>query len=350
MAEKAEVSIGATVKYNPHLWSKDELRAIFVARTRELADIIKRLHEIEHDKAPQHLLITGARGMGKSTLLNRIALAVKDDADLSSLWLPLVMPEEQYTISSLTELWLNVLGVLADTWELQGSHQQTLMQLDQKVAGIKNLNADTQEAAALGLLLEVIKQDGRRILLLLDSTDQLFASLGTDQTKTGNQTTGSTQLWRLRKTLTHTSELFWVGTSYQSLEVSQQYNDAFHDFFELIELRPLTLEEMRNAMLALARTFGIGGNPPGENAAAEMQSNLDAHPERLKTLRAITGGNPRTTVILYDLFAASWQEDLQSDLKALLDSMTPLYKARMENLAEQPRKILAHIMEHWAPI
>jgi DNA-binding transcriptional regulator GbsR (MarR family) len=30
--------------------------------------------------------------------------------------------------------------------------------------------------------------------------------------------------------------------------------------------------------------------------------------------------------------------------------MTPLYKARMENLAEQPRKILAHIMEHWEPI
>jgi len=41
---------------------------------------------------------------------------------------------------------------------------------------------------------------------------------------------------------------------------------------------------------------------------------------------------------------------VHSDLKALLDLMTPLYKARMEHLAEQPRKLLAHLMEHWAPI
>ena len=344
------VTLGTTVKYNPHLWGKDELRAIFVARTRELAEIVHSITETPAGKVPQHLLITGARGMGKSTLLNRVALAIHEDAELARLWLPLVMPEEQYTISTLAELWLNVLGVLADSWEQQGANPIELAQLDLEVARIRTQESNEQESAALTLLTNVIKQNGKRLLLLIDSTDQLFGNLSTNQTKGLGVATGSTQLWRLRKTLSHCPELFWIGASYQALEVSQHYGDAFHDFFELIELRPLTLAEMRDAMLALARTFGISSHPAGNAAAEEMQRNLDVRPERLKTLRAITGGNPRTTVILYDLFAAGWKEDLHTDLKSLLDSMTPLYKARMENLAEQPRKILAHVMEQWSPV
>jgi len=41
---------------------------------------------------------------------------------------------------------------------------------------------------------------------------------------------------------------------------------------------------------------------------------------------------------------------VHSDLKVLLDLMTPLYKARMEQIAEQPRKLLALLMEYWDPI
>ncbi|WP_374089101.1 tetratricopeptide repeat protein [Methylomicrobium lacus] len=348
MVDAINRALGATVKYNPHLWCGDELRSIFVARMRELEDIVARIRGTELGRAPQHLLITGARGMGKSTLLHRIALAVADDAELSRQWLPLVLPEEQYTVATLADLWLNVLGVLADTLEGKGASPTELNRLDQDVARIKRLVPAAQEAEALALLLDWVKRDGRRLLLLIDSTDQLFGSLSSGEAK-AEQASGSTQLWRLRNALTHSPELFWIGSSYQALEVTQQYHDAFHDFFELIELRPLTLDDMRNAMLAMARTFGMSGLQ-GEAAAAQMAQNLDARPERLKTLRAITGGNPRTTVILYDLFAASGQNDTHADLKALLDSMTPLYKARMENLAEQPRKIFAHVMEQWEPI
>ncbi|HNL98791.1 MAG TPA: tetratricopeptide repeat protein, partial [Accumulibacter sp.] len=93
----------------------------------------------------------------------------------------------------------------------------------------------------------------------------------------------------------------------------------------------------------------LGGGQHGEAGAAALAARLDARPERLKALRAMTGGNPRTTVLLFDLFAANGDGNVHSDLRGLLDMMTPLYKARMENLAEQPRKILAHLMELWAP-
>ncbi|WP_295436600.1 AAA family ATPase [uncultured Thiodictyon sp.] len=353
-------ALTATVKYNPHLWGPAELRAIFVVRTRELEDLLRLLRGTAPEAMPQHLLITGARGMGKTTLLRRLALAVEDDPALAAGWVPVTFPEEQYTVSTLAELWRNVLDALADTRERQGAPAAELDQLDREIARIGDLSAAEREGAALASLDAWVRTNERRLLLLIDSTDLLLANLaGTTEAgapksaKTGQGTPidgGATPLWRLRKTLSHDSAIFWLGASYQSLESNHAYQDAFWDFFQLIELRALTVAEMREAMLALARTFGAGRGLTGEAAVQEMARNLDTRPERLKALRAITGGNPRTTVMLYELFAAGGADDVHSDLRRLLDTMTPLYKARMETLSDQARKLLAHLMEHWAPI
>ncbi len=353
MSDQADIPVRNAVKYNPHLWAEEDLRSVFVVRVRELEKIVSRIRDIQPQGVPQHLLITGHRGMGKSTLLRRVGLAVKDDPELSKNWIVLSFPEEQYTVSTLSEFWSNVLDVLVDTLEREGADQGELMRLDAKAGKIQSLAQNEREEALLAFLNEWIERNHRRLLLLVDSTDLLFSNLGAAEKEAGKRKmadAGATALWRLRKTLSHHTGIFWVGASYQSLEVEHQYSDAFHDFFELIELRPLSTQDMREAMLAMARTFGAGTIPQGEPAVNKMAEILDGHPERLKALRAITGGNPRTTVMLYDLVASGWSSDLQSDLKALLDLMTPLYKARMENLAEQPRKLLAHLMEYWAPI
>ena len=362
----AGVALNATVKYNPHLWGPEELRSIFVVRTRELQGLLDRLRATPDASVPQHVLVTGSRGMGKTTLLRRLALAVEDDPELSRRWIPVTFPEEQYTVSTLAELWRNVLDALADTRERQGASTDELARLDAEIRRIGELPAEARESAALESLADWIRSNGRRLLLLIDSTDLLLSNLaGTAEpgapraakgAKAGRGTRaakvdgGATPLWRLRSTLSHDPGIFWLGASYQSLETDHAYQDAFWDFFELVELRPLQVAEMREAMLALARTFGAGRGLTGEDAEREMARTLDARPERLKALRAITGGNPRTTVMLYELFAAGGADDVHSDLRRLLDTMTPLYKARMEALSDQARKLLAHLMEHWAPI
>ena len=47
--------------------------------------------------------------MGKSTLMQRLALAVDDDAELRTHWLALRFPEEQYTVNTVGQFWANVL-------------------------------------------------------------------------------------------------------------------------------------------------------------------------------------------------------------------------------------------------
>ncbi len=354
LACSPEIPLSSTVKYNPHLWGDDELRAIFVVRKPELERLVDAVRASRTDSVPQHILITGHRGMGKSTLLRRVALAVRDDDELSRGWLALSFPEEQYTVSTLTEFWRNVLDSLADALEQRGASPAELARLDAAIAGIDSLAVDAREDAALKLLTDWIARHQQRVLLLIDSTDLLLAglagggSLRSDRKGVSIRDAGATPLWRLRKTLSHEKGIFWLGASYQALEAQHQYQDAFHDFFQLVELRPLSVAHMREAMLALAGSFGMKGLQ-GEAATAEMARALDARPERLKALRAMTGGNPRTTVMLYDLFAVGGDGNVHSDLRGLLDMMTPLYKARMESLAEQPRKLLAHLMEHWAP-
>lgn len=341
--------IAAAAKYNPHLWSPAELRAIFVARQRELATILQALRAAEPNSAPQHLLITGQRGMGKSTLLQRVALAVEDEPALSQQWLPLRFPEEQYTVSTPAELWANVIGALADALERQG---QPTLKIDAELAQLMQLPIAQREQANLSWLQNWCQTHQKRLLLLIDSTDLLFANIAAGDAKhrSAQQDGGASALWRVRKALLHAPHLLWLGGSYQPLEAHGLYSDAFLDFFQLIELRPLTLSEMQSAIQAMAFTFGAGRGLRGEAAENEVKRLLNERPERLRAMHQLTGGNPRTTVMLYELFAAGGRDNMRADLERLLDVMTPLYKAKLEVLADQTRKILAHVMENWAPI
>ena len=319
----------AISKYNPHLWSAEQLRAVFVARQNELADLLRTLRTTPPDSVGQHALLVGARGMGKSTLMQRLALAVEDDPELSRAWLPLRFPEEQYTVSTVGQFWANVLDSLVDALERRG---QATLALDATAQRIAALPTGEQAAACLAAIDCCADENGQRLLLLVDNTDLLLHNIGREAH------------WALRETLQSNPRLLWVGGSYQSLEADSDYHDAFLDFFRVVELRPLRLPEMQQALVALAETFG------GGEAREAMQRQLAAHPERLPTLRQLSGGNPRTTVMLYELLANGQKSDVRSDLETLLDAMTPLYKARMDSLADLPRKLLAHILEHWAPI
>jgi hypothetical protein len=124
------------VKYNPHLWGDDELRSIFVVRNRELAALLDRLRQTPAGAVPQHALVVGQRGMGKTTLLRRLALGVRDDAELSRQWIALSFPEEQFTVSTLAELWSNVLDALTDALETEGAPLAELDRLDGEIRRI----------------------------------------------------------------------------------------------------------------------------------------------------------------------------------------------------------------------
>ena len=307
--------------YNPRLWNANEVRAYYIARPALLDRIVDDLKREDANNHPQHRLLVGLRGMGKSTLLRRIAVAVEDDAQLNASWLPLSFPEEQYNVASLSDFWLNCLDALSDLLESRGQVAESV-RLDAEVEQLDRKDGE----GALGALLRTAGTLQRRLLLLVDNVDLVFDRIKNED-------------WKLREALQAHPEILIIGASAKVLEDTYDYKAAFYDFFKIDELRGLSEAEMRETIVNLARL----------NKAEHIVERIDADPARLRVLHTLTGGNPRTAVLLYGVLLKGIDGDVRSDLEGLLDEVTPLYKARFEELPPQSQQLLDKLALHWHP-
>ncbi|HLO65183.1 MAG TPA: AAA family ATPase [Azonexus sp.] len=317
-----DFSLKRPALYNPALWSRDEVRTYYVARPKILARLLDDFRREQAGTRPQHRLILGQRGMGKSTLLRRLAIGVEDDAELAGQWLPLNFPEEQYNVATQADFWLNCLDALGDWLEARGEIAE-MQALD---AEIERLDRKDGEGA-LQTLLRLAAKLQRRLLLLVDNIDLILERLKDKD-------------WALREALQEHPELLLIGASSRALEATYDYGAAFYDFFRIDELRGLSEEEMRETIVNLARLRG----------AEELICRLDDDPGRLRVLHTLTGGNPRTAVLLYGVLLKGMDGDVRSDLEGLLDEVTPLYKARFDELPAQAQQLLDKLALHWDPM
>src|SRR5262245_6299473 len=154
--------------YNPALLKKDDLIAQFIARRPLLDHLVGELRR-SGKTGYQHHLIIGPRGSGKTTLLRRLRFAIEDDAELSSGWLPLVFPEEQYNVSRLSDLWVNCLEALSDMLE-RGNRKDESESLDQRIDELLADDEKRRAQAALDLLVGWAKKEDRGLVLDRKST------------------------------------------------------------------------------------------------------------------------------------------------------------------------------------
>jgi len=311
--------------YNPDLLSRDELKKYFVARKPILERLLNDLRREKNSGTPQHRLIIGARGMGKSTLLRRFSYAVEDDATLSKHWLPLCFPEEQYNITRLSDLWLNCLDALSDTLEQQGFTKQA-HELDDLLTALP-IEEEARARQALNLLKEQARKLSKRLILLIDNLDIVLTRLKAAH-------------WTIREVMSEKGGMILIGSSAHAIEATYEYEAAFYDFFKIDELKGLSEDEMRNVLFNLADISDNEG----------VKTILKKDNARIKTLHTLTGGNPRTTVLLYGVISQGLDGDVRSDLEKLLDHCTPLYKARFEELSVQNQQVVDALAVHWDPI
>lgn len=308
--------------YNPALWSRDEVKTYYIARQPLLTRLVDDLRRERPGSRPQHRLILGLRGMGKSTLLRRLAVAVEDDPELAAQWLPLTFPEEQYNVGVLADFWLNCLDALSDLLEGRGRTVEA-KRIDDMIVGL----ARQDHEGALQTIIQASNQLDRRLLLLIDNIDLILERLKNSH-------------WVLREALQSHPEILVVGASARALEASYQYDAAFYDFFKVDELRGLSEQEMRDTLLTLARLRGV----------PEVERRIEAEPSRIRILHTLTGGNPRTVVLLYGVLLKGMDGNVRADLEGLLDEVTPLYKARFEELPTQGQQLLDKLALHWDPM
>lgn len=314
--------------FMPGRQNDDEIRASFMARESTLALILEDIASTRDGGIPQHHLVIGQRGMGKTTLLRRLDLALRE-VPLATRFIPLSFPEEQWAVDRLSAFWLNCLDAFADTLERE-SHAPGL--IDKIDRSIETIRADTSPEALVAesaeiSLLALARELGRLPVLLVDNLDLVFGRLS------------KTELSVLRAFLMKAGAPILIGASIYPPDQTQDYSAPFYDQFKTHHLSRLSLEEMREVILRLAEHTGN----------REIPQRFDSEVGRLRALHALTGGNPRTTVILFQIFSRGFSQEAYQDLEALLDWVTPLYKARLEELSDQAQVIVSALALHWEP-
>ncbi|MBL9151829.1 MAG: tetratricopeptide repeat protein [Verrucomicrobiales bacterium] len=319
--------------YNTGRVAPEKIIAAFAARRDQFQRIVADLAAEKPTSRAQHHLIVGQRGMGKTMLLARLAAELRTEPALRERFVPLVFAEEQYAVDRLSKFWLNCLDSLADAREAD-NQTEAVEAIDATVKRLTSggfsapkddqLFADEVYAA----FAAAAQTSGQRPVLLVDNLQLVFERLESGQQHS------------LRELLTRPGAPILVGASPSPPPQSQDYGAAFYDHFKVHYLRPLEEAEMRDLLLHLA-------------AAAQrddVRQRVLQHPARLKVLRQLTGGNPRTTLTLFLLYAEDFAPSVFGDLEGLLDRVTPLYKARFEELTPQQQVITSAIANHWDPI
>lgn len=301
--------------YNPDAMPEAELQATFVGRESLLSELLELVRSQPDGAGVQHAVIIAPRGMGKTSVLQKLRYEV-ERSDLAEVWLPLKFPEELYGVADLADFWLETLRLLS----IEASDPQ-LLKTSQTLPG-RFSNRPDIGAAALSLLRDFSRQRGKRLLLLVENLDMLFEVIADEHDNA-----------RLRDALMNDGTVMLVGSAVKFFKQARAYNQPLYNFFRIFDLNALTLEQSRQLLSRRGEQDGMPG----------FDDFLQANTARLRALHHFTQGIPRMVLMLYRVLAQSDMAQVREALEKLLDEVTPYYKARIEMLPVQQRKLLEHI-------
>lgn len=301
--------------YNPDQLPEAEIKATFVAR-QPLVDELVNLVKTQKDGAGvQHCVIIAPRGMGKTTLLLIVRFAIRDRG-LDKQWQVIKFPEESYGIYDLADFWLEVLGLLvAET----GDNELRLRTEELKR---KYPNNDELQEVALAMLKDWRRKHKKRLLLLVENFDMILSQINDERDNA-----------RLRDVLMNDGTMMLIGSAVSFFEEARAYDQPLYNFFKIYNLANLNFEQT-NELLRQRAVL---------DHQQDYEQTLAFNAGRLRALAHFTGGNPRLVLMLYRVITNSDITDLQRALEKLLDEVTPYYKAKVESLPPQQRKILDYI-------
>lgn len=302
--------------YNPARLPEKDLLARFIVREREFARIWEDVTRTRRDGIDQHFLLIGQRGMGKTTLMLKIAYEVKRAPKLLDWLIPVNLPEELFGVRDLLGLWEVLAGHLEE--QFPGLEKQVQ-------PAIKARN----ERAALEAIRMRLKQEGKKLILFIDNFGDLLDRLN------------EIEVHRLRETLMSAGDIRLIAASARLMDHTYQYDKPFFDFFNTVFLDGLDRESSLKLMRGLAENSGQ--LPLLEQIIAE-------HPARIEAIRRLTGGVPRLLILLFSSVMGDPDAQLMDDLEDILDQVSPYYKHRVEELPDQQQSIFHHVAMAWDAI
>lgn len=124
--------------YNPSQMDKKELYNTFVAREKLLVELLETIKDNTVKKSIQHIILLGARGIGKTHMLRIIENKVSDLHHLQSKWVTVNVPEEQYGVFGLIDFFEYILKIIFHSSQLEKVDENTYRKELQYIEQNKN--------------------------------------------------------------------------------------------------------------------------------------------------------------------------------------------------------------------
>ncbi|MCW8834456.1 MAG: tetratricopeptide repeat protein, partial [Colwellia sp.] len=304
--------------YNSQNTSSEMVKNSFVIRIREYNKLWKAIINSDMEHPEQHYIVQGVRGAGKTTMLRRLAIAVEESEELTSWLIPITFKEEEYGISSLFTFWERIAEELAEyDHTLFDSLFDTIDQL--KESEIKQL---------ISLINQALIHSQKKIILFIDNIAELFEQF--DQVESD----------MLREILTTNNNIRIIGGSAIRLEAFFDNKAPFYQFFDIHTLQGLKEKETTALLKKLSEHAG-------EKEQKNLNNLLEKEPQKIESIRRLTGGIPRTISILFNILVEGPKGNTFTLLEETIDKTTPLYKHRMDDLTAQQKPIVNAIALNW---
>jgi DNA-binding Lrp family transcriptional regulator len=233
--------------------------------------------------------------------------------------IPVIFSEEQYNISELANLWENICHTLEDYYGFENLYTEVE----------QHISKTNFEELAYDVLEKHLNKHKKKLVLLIDNIGDLLHKLEDKEIR------------RLRELLQTKSQIRVIAASLFYLDNVLDYKQPFFEFFKVHRLDGLGKEETDQLLLKLGEVY---------NEKAKIERILKETPERVETLRVLTGGVPRTIALMFRIFVDHEHESSVKDMERILDAVTPLYKHRMDDLPKQQQKIIDAVARNWDAI
>ncbi|MFK5986746.1 MAG: tetratricopeptide repeat protein, partial [Pseudomonadota bacterium] len=298
--------------YNPANQTPEELIENFVTRKKEFQRIFSELKNADLSCSAQHFLIEGQRGTGKTSLLLRLKYEL-EAANKYPNFIAVQFAEEQYNIFDLCRLWENAAEALED---IEG-FENISNELDERN------EEDNYSHECFDIIEKYLITNNKRLVLLLDNFGDILDRLSDIEQK------------RLRDIFHTSTHIQLIASSSKALEHTYKHNKPFFEFFKIIKLEGLNKKETHSLLEQLTKS-----------SPEHIKNIIQTQPNRIETIRRLTGGIPRTIILLFEIFLDE-SANVFEDLEMILDRVTPLYKHRMDDLPTQQQAIMDTIALNW---
>ena len=300
--------------YRSGVTSPGRLRDTSVAREHIVDNAIESLRGSVGRKSKHHLLFIGPRGIGKTHLLSCIEDTVQSDETLSASVVVVRFPEESNRTLSFADFLIGVCEILKDVVEDEPLWAELFARVQ----------TEEDNARVVDILVPAIREQNRQrnrtLLIMLENLGEIL----------GRQIRDKNDLGSLRKFFMADNGCLLLATAPLHFDAITDVGQPFYDFFDIQILENLSFEETVEVIRLNLRW----------EKHEDILENFEGMRPRLQALYRMTGGNPRLTMMLYELIAHESVTSVQDQFHLLLDRISPFYQGRLNDLPPGQRALL----------